>query len=291
MGRLRLLLLLLALGATGVFGALEVRDRGAEGASCAPQSTHQSRTELRFRSSFESGDFSEWGGYNRSSQPEQYPAGAEVLDPRDDGVPRREGCRVARFHVTLADARARRTHAKLIHSWNVGQGHFRTEPPRDVSGVYSAWYYVPDDYRIRGEGWVNVFQWKESYYEFDDDGDREWHSDPAWWITLERGRRGGLVALLNNWVGDVTAVEPFPRGRWVQVRAVLRQGRSIRFWIDGKRFGTASSHDYPVSPQYRDYSLSWNFGVGNYSGRGDGGARDAVSGPLYVDDIRVRPLR
>jgi hypothetical protein len=292
---LKILLVLLAFAATGALGAVGISQddepsAGGSGSGCAPQNTQQSRSALGFRSSFEGGDFEEWGGYNRRFQPEEYPPGAKVLDPREDGVPRREGCRVARFHVTLADARVRRTHAKLLWSWKSGSGEFTTRPPRNVSGVYSAWYYVPRNYRLRERGWVNIFQWKESYYEIEGDG-REWLSDPTWWITLERGRRsGGIIAVLNNWDGEITAADPFPTGRWVQVKAELRQGSSIRVWIDGKRFGTASQRDYPVSPQYGRRALGWTFGVGNYSGR-ESDAREAVSGPLYVDDIRVRPLR
>lgn len=292
---MRLLLILLAFAATGALGAVGIRDgddddSSAGASSCAPQRTQQSSTALRFRSSFESGDFDEWGGYNRRFQPEQYPPGAKVLDPDDDGVPRREGCRVARFHVTLDDARVRRTHAKLLWSWKRGRGEFATRPPRDVSGVYSAWYYVPRNYKLRARGWVNIFQWKESYYEANGDG-REWRSDPTWWITLERGRRSSrMIAALNNWGGGITAVEPFPTGRWVQIRAVLRQRRSIEVFVDGRRLGTARQGTYPVSPQYGGRSLGWTFGVGNYSGR-ERRSSEAVSGPLYVDDIRVRPLR
>ena len=290
MGFLRLLLVLLLMATTGVIGAVGLSDQRESKASCGPRPTTQSSSVARFRSSFEAGDFDEWGGYNHRFQPDQYPKGAKVLDPHDDGVPRREGCRVARFHVTLDDAVVRRTHAKMLKSWKVGSGQFTTRPPSDVSGVYSAWYYLPKNYRVRGRGWVNIFQWKESYYR-SRRGDREWFSDPTWWITLERGRNGGIRALLNNWGGGITAGPSFPRGRWVQVRAVLRQGRSIDFFLDGKHWTTARQRRYPVSPRYGSRSLGWTWGVGNYSSRGDGPPRDAVSGPLYVDAIRVTSLR
>jgi hypothetical protein len=261
------------------------------GASCPSSEAVPATSFPNFRSSFESGDFREWGGYGREAHPEDYPP-ARVIDPLDEGVPRREGCKVARFEVTADDARVRRTHAKLLKSWKLGDGYWTTEPPSDVSASYRSWYYLPRSYRLRGEGWVNMLQFKEVYKEEDDDGELERHEDPSWKITLYGGRRGEPVAYLDNQDNsNDDRGRPFPRGRWVEVRADLRQRRDIKFFIDGRYFATATDEVYDVGVGYGEQSLGWTFGVGNYGGFGDGKPAEwGVSGPMYVDAVSVRPL-
>jgi hypothetical protein len=239
----------------------------------------------RFESSFEAGNWREWGGYGGDHDPEDYPP-ARIVDPKDEGVPRLDGRRAARLEVTAEDARVDRVHAKLIRSW----------PVSEVSGTYSAWYYLDPDYRLRPSGWVNIFQFKEPY-RCDD-----YCSDPSWWMILdapEDGDRvpypGAPVATIDRWDEDGRAEldpprRPFPTGRWVEVRAELHQGDRIEFFIDGEHFATARDEQYPVGPMHGDRSLEWAWGVGNYAGNGDGPEEDATSGPMYVDRVSFEPF-
>jgi hypothetical protein len=237
-----------------------------------------------FDSSFESGTWEEWKGYGAKSQPEMYPP-AEIVDPLDEGIPRIQGRRAARLEVRPEDARADRTHAKLIRSWSADR----------VSGSYRAWYYVPSGYTLRGRAWVNIFQFKEPY---SCDG---YCSDPSWWMVLvgaKRGdgiRRGAPVAEIERWESDgrrrrVERRRPFPTGRWVEVRADVRQGERIDYYIDGRRFDTALQEEYPVGPMHGSRSLEWAFGVGSYTGTSGDPARYAANGPLYVDAVSFRPF-
>lgn len=237
-----------------------------------------------FESGFESGDWREWGGYGAAHQPELFPP-ARVVDPRAEGVPRLEGERAARLEVTLADALADRTHAKLIRSWPVSR----------VSGTYRAWYYLPEGFHLRGEAWVNVFQFKEPY-RCDD-----YCSDPSWYVVLVGAdEQDGLplgtpVAELERWESDGYAQREdrrveFPTGRWVEVRADVYQGDRIEFWVDGEPFDLARHDEYPVGPMHGSRSLEWAFGVGNYAGTSGDPRAYAANGPIYVDAVSFHPF-
>jgi hypothetical protein len=237
-----------------------------------------------FESSFEAGTWQEWNGYGAKTQPEMYPP-ASIVDPLEEGVPRIHGNRVARLEVRPEDALADRTHAKLIRSWAV----------EEVSGSYRAWYYLPRDYTLRGRTWVNVLQFKEPYRC------AGYCSDPSWWVVLvgaKRGdgiRRGAPVAEVERWAanGRPRRAErrmPFPTGRWVELRADVRQGERIDFYIDGRRFDTALQDEYPVGPMHGSRSLEWAFGVGSYTGTSGDPLRYAANGPLYVDAVSFTPF-
>jgi hypothetical protein len=237
-----------------------------------------------FGSSFEADTWEEWNGYGAKTQPEMYPP-ARIVDPLDDGLPRIQGNRAARLEVRPEDALADRTHAKLIRSW----------PVDEVSGSYRAWYYLPRDYTLRGRTWVNVMQFKEPYRCAD------YCSDPSWWVVLVGGKRrdgvrpGAPVAEVERWnsEGRPRRAErrmPFPTGRWVELRADVRQGERIDFYVDGRRFDTALQSEYPVGPMHGSRSLEWAFGVGSYTGTSGDPRRYAANGPLYVDAISFRPF-
>jgi hypothetical protein len=174
------------------------------------------------------------------------------------------------MQVTSDDAANGRIHAKLYEGFGSGG-----RPPADVSGTYSAWYYIPSDYSIPSGKAANIFQFKEKY----DD-----HSDPLWWVQLSTGswakslggakwvgakptRADQPVALLNYWGNDWSRPITFqtvPLDRWFQITAVLRQKNRIDFTIDGQPFDTATAATYPVSP-FHSNSQEWTFGVGNYT--------------------------
>ncbi len=248
----------------------------------------------RWQDSFESADFRGWGWHGQGDPTWGHIA---VGRPGTWGVPPLDGRRVARFEITPGDVAAGRFHAKLYEVSAVGSG--RSErPPADVSGTYSAWYYLPANYRVPGSSWVNVFQFKEKYRA----PDGEERSDPLWWVQLGRlawARRqaaalrvappAGIrpdrpVAFLNRWRNRWTAPRRFltlPLGRWFELKAVVRQRRSITFSLDGRVLDVAHASEYPVSPFHGRDSREWIWGVGNYS--------TGANGPLYVDAATISP--
>jgi beta-glucanase (GH16 family) len=161
-----------------------------------------------------------------------------------------------------------------------------------VSGVYSSWYYLPENYSVPGDSWVNIFQFKEQYRT-----PAGGHSDPLWWVQLGGaawassmsqaygegaigGRPDAPVAFIDYWYNnwrETRKFVPVPLGRWFELKAVLRQNDRIDFFIDGKPLDTAKASTYPVSPFHGDQSMEWIFGVGNYS--------TAANGPLYADRV------
>ena len=240
---------------------------------------------------YETGDFTEWTAWGQWS-PDQW-GHLDVIDPESEGVPRKQGSKVARFETTPDDILAGRIHAKLYKGFFTTDSEGNRRPPADVSGTYRAWYYFPETYRVPTETWVNVFQFKEKYRT----ADRRDPSDPLWWIEV-RDAAWMLQRPHKVWHGDVplrpnapvaftnyrTApnnertlhAKPIPLGRWVEFRAELHQGDRIDFFIDGEHFDTARHSEYPVSPFHGEDSLEWLFGTGNYS--------TGSNGPLYGDE-------
>lgn len=233
---------------------------------------------------FEGGNFAEWTWWGQGQT--SLWGHIAVVDPASEGVPRFGGARVGRFETTADDIAAGRTSAKVYES-------FRSNgrSPAHVGGTYRAWYYLPPSYRVPLNTDVNVFQFKEDYA----DAGGTWHSDALWWLNLStaswaKGMGGAAwigtppargdapVFLLqhaeNRWTRQVRFM-PAPLGRWFEIRADLRQGDRIDFFIDGRLYDTARASEYPVNP-FRSDSLGWTFGVGNYS--------TGANGPLYLDD-------
>jgi hypothetical protein len=174
--------------------------------------------------------------------------------------------------------------AKLLRGWKVQR----------TSGAYSAWYFLAPGYRVTDTGWVNIMQWKEQY------PCAGFCSDPSWYIVLAPSRPSDGTARSDWPVAQLVSWEqhrprrpvrrPVPVGRWFQIRAELRQRHKLTVWIDGRRLDVGRQEDYPVGLMHGSRSLSWEFGVGNYSGTGGGAPSNAVNGPMYVDDVRYRPF-
>ena len=240
---------------------------------------------------FESGDFSGWSAWGQHTRGQW--GHVTVVEPRAEGVPSREGSRVARFETTPADISAGRIHAKLYKAFYITDKAGKRHPPGDVGGTYRTWLYFPESYRVPAETWVNVFQFKEKYRT----GDGRNPSDPLWWIEVrdaawmrERPRHfwhgeapanpEAPVAFINYRTADNDRrhlqAKPIPLGRWVEFRAELHQEDRIDFFIDGEHFDTARHGEYPVSPFHGEDSLEWLFGTGNYS--------SGSNGPLYGDE-------
>lgn len=237
---------------------------------------------------FGSGDFRSWDWWGQGD-----PTWAHigVQTPAQAGIPGLWGSsRVARFETTPDDILHGRDNAKLYKGFATGNWP-NTHPPADVSGTYSAWYYLPTNYRVPALTWVNLFQFKEKYHV--PGGDT---SDPLWWIQLgdaqwaqdsggpRASRPDAPVAFLNYWNNHWTRQvhwKTIPLGRWFEIKAVVYQDQRIDFYIDGDHFDTAQNSEYHVSPFHGAQSMQWIFGVGNYS--------TAANGPMFVGRASYSP--
>jgi len=249
-----------------------------------------SSSGLTWSDSFKSGDFSGWSWSGRGDPTYAH---RSVIDPATEGVPRLDSARVARFETTPGDVAAHHPHAKIFKSFGTGLDTPRSRPPVDVSGTYSAWYYLPTTYKVPPRTWVNVFQFKEKY-RVPGTGDT---SDPLWWVQFtdagwaqrsattwqenvpSASRPDAPVAMLNRWGNDWKQKRRFvsvPLGRWFEIKAVVHQGDRIDFSLDGQPLDTARASEYPVSPFHGSAGTEWMWGVGNYS--------SAANGPLYLGD-------
>ena len=242
-----------------------IEKRVGEAAQIRDASSH-----TRWSADFSTGDFSQWSWWGQDDPTYGH---ISVVDPATYGIPRPplDGeRRVGRMLVTKRDAKLGRVNAKLYKGWS---RHGR--PPADVSGTYSAWYFLRRRYAVPLGTDANIFQFKEKHGG---------QSDPLWWVQLstaswaermrgsrwlgKRPRRADQpVAVLNHadnrWRRRSTFM-PVPLGRWFQIRADVRQGDRIDFTIDGRRFDTARQREYPISP-FRADSQEWIFGIGNYT--------------------------
>ncbi|MEX2413265.1 MAG: hypothetical protein WD399_06375 [Thermoleophilaceae bacterium] len=238
---------------------------------------------------FESGDFSAWSWWGEGQ--EDIWGHVSVVSAAAEGVPAREGSRVARFETTADDIANDRIHAKVFKSFSTGSGA-QERPFDDQSGSYGVWYFFPTSYRVPVGTTVNALQFKDNYRTADGK-----QSDPLWWLNLgnagfwsSRGGPQGLrsdapVAYANNWGGshwDRVKFVEVPLGRWVEFRAEVRHGERVDFYIDGKLFDTGQASEYPVNA-FHESSINLIFGIGNYSG--------GANGPLYADSVSYNRLQ
>jgi len=231
-------------------------------------------------SDFSTGNFHQWSWWGQGQQSIWGDIG--VVKARHVGVPEltKGHKNIAQMTVTSSGPSVGKINAKLYKGFGYYRGGTEHEPS-NVSGTYSAWYYIPSGYRIRQSGdWANIFQFKEQY-ALPGGGSQ---SDPLWWIQLNSASwarqmggakwvghraRGGdrPVAILNHWANNWSrrvVLDAVPLNRWFEISAVLTQGRKISFSIAGKHFETAYASQYPVSP-FHSGGQEWIFGVGNYA--------------------------
>jgi hypothetical protein len=230
-------------------------------------------------SDFSSGNFHQWSWWGQGQQSIWGKIG--VVKAKHVGVPELDGHNnVAQMTVTPTGPSVGKINAKLYKGFGYRRDGVEHEPP-DVSGTYSAWYYIPSTYKIRGNNeWSNIFQFKEQYAL----GGGASQSDALWWVQLAsagwaRKMRGAKwigrrphsrnqpVAFLNFWCNPWKrrlVLEAVPLNRWFEISAVLTQGKRISFSIDGKHFDTARASQYHVSP-FHSTGEEWIFGVGNYA--------------------------
>ena len=265
------------------------------GAACMTSGDTGPMPQGSWSNDFGSGNFCQWTWWGQGQQ--NLYGSTSVVTAASAGVPQlHQGSpNVGRMTVTAADAADGSINAKLYEGFGTWSGNTEHEPS-NVSGTYSAWYYVPSSYKIPPNTWSNIFQFKEQYQE--PDGSQQ--SDPLWWIQLSNAAwaetYGGAtwigpqptdpnapVAVLNYWCNNWTrkvVLEAVPLNQWFNISAVLTQGQSIAFSMAGKPFDTALNSQYAVGPSHSTGD-EWIFGVGNYS--------TAPNTTLYVGNASYSP--
>jgi hypothetical protein len=252
-----------------------------------------------WQSRFASGNFRGWSNWTIPDD-----GTSLVTTPARAGIPRAPRCagrHIAKFEVTRAELGAGDVDSKLYENWDVYRAHQDGDNGRPLArmtnkgaGIYSAWYYIPRAYKMREEGPVNIFQFKENY---SDDGVSYdgFGSDMQSSLNLfsRQGLRGfyfhhfslhgahGLRATypmlaVNLWhdppvrrrSGHKYQAIPAPLGRWFNVTAKLYPGNQVSYYVDGKLLDTWYNDEYPVGVRTvmpdGEIPMSWTFGVGHY---------------------------
>jgi len=231
-------------------------------------------------SDFSTGNFGQWSWWGQGQQ--SIWGKIAVVKPECVGVPEliQGQPTIAQMTVTASGPAEGKVNAKLYKGFGTVDSSGTEHEPANVSGTYSAWYYIPSSYKIHGSQGSNIFQFKEAYGLPDGSS----YSDPLWWVQLNSAswakKIGGArwlgkrpthpdqpVAFLNCWNNPWTrtvTLEAVPLNRWFQISAALYQDDRIVYSIDGKPFDVALASYYPVSP-FHPTGQEWIFGVGNYA--------------------------
>lgn len=259
-------------------------------------------------SNFDSGTLDAWSVWSFGSGTgtiENVPSGT-------DGVPAHSGSRMVKFEVTPEQEASGHVNAKLYKIWTrSGAPRFHedgtgAEAPtipssNDMSGTYSAWFYFPSTYRRSATvpNWTTIWQWKQWFGDNRQivnwgicvsaasqwgglkrpDGSPQWNGpyDQRPVMSIQGGS-------FDHWDYEVRAV---PLGRWFRISAVVHQGQSIDWYIDGNPWRTIYNSRFPVgaSPIPQDGEdappQASIFSVGHYDGIGTD----------YVDGVSFTPAR
>jgi len=126
--------------------------------------------------------------------------GGSVVDPATAGIPNPPGGtqRVVKWQKPLGSDQVYQKLNRTFTKDNWPQGSSAkvalTGSPADVSGIYSAYLYIPSsDFVLNpSHGWTQFLQVKESYT----DANGKWHQDPIWAMGVNNFSRqsvgGGL---------------------------------------------------------------------------------------------------
>jgi hypothetical protein len=246
-------------------------------------------------SDFATGNFAHWTWWGQGQQ--AIWGDISVVKPAAAGVPplKRSDSHIAKMTVTSSGPAEGKVNAKLYKGFGTYRNGVEHEPA-DVSGTYSAWYYIPSSFKIHGSDWSNIFQFKEQYRLSDGSN----YSVPLWWVQLgsvawarelsnsqwigPRPRRTTQpVAFLNYWANDWSRRITFdvvPLNRWFEITATVYANSQAVYTLDGKPFDVALASRYPVSP-FQPTGDEWIFGVGNYA--------TAPDTTLYVGEASYAP--
>jgi hypothetical protein len=178
--------------------------------------------------------------------------------------------RVVRLEVTPGGPQ----HAKLYKYVDFAEG---------ASGTYEAAYWLPRNFAIRQNYTaVNVFQFKNGAGM--NSGNSSFRVSvslmPASWAGVRHpsGRSDAPVAVIrhdndwgaagrehgNNAFHGPQKPRPVPLGRPVRIRANVKVGKRIDFFVNGRRLGTLRNSHVPFSG-VPGFSRSLIFGIGHYS--------------------------
>jgi hypothetical protein len=262
--------------------AAPVAGAGAPGsAASALCADSQSSVAGSWASDFSTGDFSPWSWWGQGQS--SIWGDISVVNPSSVGIPACDPSNphVASMTVTPDGPADGQVNAKLYKIFSTTNSSGVQQSPSNVSGTYSASYYIPSSYQVPNGDWSNIFQFKEQYPADVQGGDQ---SDPLWWVQLVNGGWAQTyssakwltpkptspnqpVAVLNYWGNNWTRQVVFytvPLNQWFQISANVDQDNSIQFSIDGQPFDTALQSQYHTGPFHPD-SEGWYFGAGNYS--------------------------
>ena len=196
-----------------------------------------------------------------------------------------------------AKSGSRSLRARIWTPSESGVRAFRWKEPRENRELYySAWVYMPEDYRVTGN-YVHLFQFKSR----STDG----RNDPIWGLYGVDDGKGG-IRLQAGWGWGGTPVSgPYasdgvggkwiqssvdatlPTGRWVHVEAFLRQSKDfdgrLKFWVDGKElFDLNQVRTSFDNCTYNSWCASNEWSVNLYS---DG--LSASPATMYIDDAAI----
>jgi hypothetical protein len=229
---------------------------------------------------FSTGNFRQWSWWGQGQS--SIWGDIAVVNPTRVHIPalNSSDLHVAAMTVTPRGPADGKINAKLYKFFDTVNRSGVEHSPTNVSGTYSASYFIPSGFQVPRGDWSNIFQFKEQYPR----ADGENHSDPQWWLELANGAWSKTystakwltpkptspnqpVAVLNYWGNHWTRRVVFytiPLNQWFQISAVVRQDRSIQFFINGRHFDTALQSQYHTGP-FHAHSQAWFFGAGNYS--------------------------
>jgi hypothetical protein len=232
--------------------------------------------------------------------PEMQNGQTRTVDPLAYGVPARAGgtnSRVFRATVNVAQRDAGAFAAYLYKVWALSspetswENEFTHQPYERMTrgqegGTYSAWYYLPESTHTTLQsnndathGWINIFQFKHSNPDMRGPG--HWDQTPQWWVNIANNDPNHIVLAVSHEGAPAfgyrngpnsSNLPTVPFGRWFEIRAEVRPGNRIDFYLDGQRFETGYQSDSPVGLNSGD--SSWIYSVGWYLN----------TGTAYIDD-------
>jgi hypothetical protein len=224
-----------------------------------------------------------------------------AVDPGAYGVPARSGGtndRVLRASVNEAQRDSGAYAAYLYKVWAVAapetswENEFTHQPYERMSrgqeaGSYRAWYYLPESTRQTLQhnnddthGWVNIFQFKHSSPDMSGTG--HWNQLPEWWVNICNNDPNHIVLGVSHEGNPAYGYRNGPRssnlptvpfGRWFEIRADVRPGNRIDFYLDGQLFESGSQTNTSVGLNAGD--SSWIYSAGWYLN----------TGTAYIDDL------
>jgi hypothetical protein len=174
------------------------------------------------------------------------------------------------------------------HNWTNGDEPVQNDGrPADAvaSARYIAYQYVPSNrFSMTSNGWVNMFQWKESI-----DRDIGWVQNPYWFMGVRSGGPYAPLTLsMSNWDNTHPSVEydftPW-FDKWVKWEGRMYQGDRLEWYLDGQLMDVGYANTYQTGPlcvlggTYEGGTIThcqgWVFGCGNY------GSSASLSGPAH----------